>query len=631
MIEISTKKIQFKDKNEIILKNIELDSSLKCFILIDSWEKSFAEVILNKILDNILWKITKENTYRDFWIALENTNIAIKAWKKEWWNSDSLNIIVALLNEKNLLFSTIWNPSWYLIKKENEILEITEKDDSRNEFSFISSWGIENEEIVIICTDKLLHHLSKSDILDSIETNSLEDIANNLEITLIEEKLKNNIWFIVIKNSYFKDIKEDKFIHIKNKFIKALDNSIVKRIIAIYMLCKENVLKQKKWARSIILLLWIIFSFFILYSTISSIITKTGKTVVINDSKKDLEDARDYIKLASENISNSEIFSENLKKWEGLIVSLKTKKLFSTDIEKLEDDIRTIKKQFNLVETFEDKEDKLIYRWLPNWVIKIIEIKWSIYVLTTKSVIWPIINNTKKPWEYVDSELWNDTFTDINEIDWDIFLTTKLWKVVSFGKNWFFKFFDVKWQTKWEEYKNVKTYNIYLYTLSSAWNQIYKHKKFGDTFEEWIPYLTPEDSKSFNNIIDIAIDWWMYLLRKDLTVVKVFKSPKYRIEKLILNKLPKNYNIEENSPPPRIISWSNLKYVYMFLNNKIWVFKTNTPNFNWTKDLTYLWQIEWLTKIIDFNVYRDWEIYALNSNWIYKISFEVSDNKLILK
>jgi hypothetical protein len=48
------KKIDFKKKNTIILKNIELDESLKCFILIDSEEKKFSEIIQNKIIDNII-------------------------------------------------------------------------------------------------------------------------------------------------------------------------------------------------------------------------------------------------------------------------------------------------------------------------------------------------------------------------------------------------------------------------------------------------------------------------------------------------------------------------------------------------------------------------------------------------
>lgn len=630
MIEISSKKIEFKKKNDIILKNIELDSDLKCLILIDSSEKKFSEIILNKIIDNVIWKIWKDNTYKDLSIALENTNVAIKSWKQEWWLEWELNIIIAILNDKSLIFSTIWNPSCYLIKKDNEILEITEKDDNKKEFSFISSWEVWSEELVIMCSDRLLHHVSKSDILDSIESSEIDDISNNLEVTIIEEKLNKNIWFVVIKNSYFKEEKNDVFCHVKLYFYKMLDNNFVKKSIALCMISRDKILEQKKWIRAAILLVWIIFSFFILYSTINSIIKTTWKTEVINDSKKDLQDAKDFVRLASENISNQEVFAENIKKAEDLLNSLREKNLFLTDIEKLDDDIKTIKKQFNLVETFDESNDKLIYWSLPNWTIKITEIRWAIYAITKNSVIWPIIW-TNKAKEYFFKEIWSDTFVDIVTIDSDVFLVTKAWKIVWFEKNGFFKYYDVKWQTKWEDFKNVKTYNTYLYALSINWNQIYKHRKFGTTFEQGAPYLTTDDAKTFNDIIDIAIDWWIYLLKKDLTLLKVFNNPKYRIEKLVLNKLPKNYDIEAWSHSPKLVAWSKLKYVYMFLNNKVWVFRTNSPNFNETKTLTYVWQIDSLNKIIDFTVYRDWEIYALNKNWIYKINFEVSDNKLILK
>jgi hypothetical protein len=68
------------------------------------------------------------------------------------------------------------------------------------------------------------------------------------------------------------------------------------------------------------------------------------------------------------------------------------------------------------------------------------------------------------------------------------------------------------------------------------------------------------------------------------------------------------------------------------MNNKIWIFKTNSTNFKDTKSLTYIWQIEWDTKEIkDFYVNHDWEIEVLNENWIYKINFEISDDRLLLR
>lgn len=630
MIEVSSKKIEFKKKNDIILKTIELDTDLRCFILIDTEEKKFSEIILWRIIDNVIWKISKQSAYKDLSIALENTNTIIKTWRQEGEIDWGLSIIVAVLNDKNIIFSTIWTPSCYLVKKEKEVLEITEKDDNKKEFLYISNWELGNEELIIMCSDRLLHHISKSDILDSIDVSNVDDISNNLEITLLEEKVNKNIGFIVIKNSYFKENTNKTFSFVKNYLYKALDNNFTKKSIAMYMISKEKVLKQKKSIRSVILLLGIILSFFVLFSTVSSIITKTWQTAVVNDSKKDLQNAKDLIKLASENISNQSVFDENLKKAEDLLAKLRDQKLFLTDIEKIDEDIKTIKKQFNLVETFDERTDNLIYKWLPVWTIKVINIKWALYTITKNSILGPIIwwNKAK---EYMYKELWEDSFVDVAVVDSAIFLVTKTGKIISFEKNWFFKNYTVEWQTKWEDFKFVKTYNTYLYTLAANWNQVYKHKLFWDSFEKWVPYLEEQDTKTLNNIMDIAIDGWIYLLKNDLSLVKVFRNPTYRIEKLVLNKLPKNYDIEPNTHTPRIIVWSKLKYVYMFLNNKIWIFRTNSPNFNQTKTLTYIWQIDWVSKIIDFAIYRDGEVYILNKNGIFRVNFEVSDNKLILK
>lgn len=630
MIEVSSKKIEFKKKNDIILKTIELDTDLRCFILIDTEEKKFSEIILWRIIDNVIWKISKQSAYKDLSIALENTNTIIKTWRQEWELDWSLSIIVAILNDKNIIFSTIWTPSCYLVKKEKEVLEITEKDDNKKEFLYISNWELGNEELIIMCSDRLLHHISRSDILDSIDVSNVDDISNNLEVTLLEEKVNKNIWFIVIRNSYYKENTNKTLSFLKNYLFRALDNNFIKKSIAMYMISKEKVLKQKKSIRSIILLLGIILSFFVLFSTVSSIITKTWQTEVVNDSKKDLQNAKDLIKLASENISNQSVFDENLRKAEDILAKLRDQKLFLTDIEKIDEDIKTIKKQFNLVETFEERTDNLIYKWLPAWTIKVINIKWALYTITKNSILGPIIW-WKPAKEYMYKELWDDSFVDVALVDSSIFLVTKTGKIISFEKNWFFKNYTVKWQVKWEDFKSIKTYNTYLYTLSANWNQIYKHKLFWDSFEKWVPYLEEQDTKNHNNIMDIAIDWGIFLFKKDLSLVKVFRSPTYRIEKLVLNKLPKNYDIEPNTASPRIIVWSKLKYVYMFLNNKIWIFRTNSPNFNQTKTLTYVWQIDWVSKIVDFAIYRDGEVYILNKNGIFRVNFEVSDNKLILK
>ena len=100
-----------------------------------------------------------------------------------------------------------------------------------------------------------------------------------------------------------------------------------------------------------------------------------------------------------------------------------------------------------------------------------------------------------------------------------------------------------------------------------------------------------------------------------------------------MKKLPKNYNIEtESLSKIELTTRSDLNYVYLLLNKKIWVFKPNTNNYKNTQYLTYVWQIEWQDfDIIDFYINYDGEILVLNETGIHKLNFEISDDTLIIR
>jgi hypothetical protein len=95
-------------------------------------------------------------------------------------------------------------------------------------------------------------------------------------------------------------------------------------------------------------------------------------------------------------------------------------------------------------------------------------------------------------------------------------------------------------------------------------------------------------------------------LKKDLSIIKFYNSPKYRLENLVINKLPDNYKNEDESKKIELKTRSELKYVYMLLNNKIWIFKPNTNDYKSTKSLNYIGQIESpKSEIINFFVNYD--------------------------
>ena len=251
------------------------------------------------------------------------------------------------------------------------------------------------------------------------------------------------------------------------------------------------------------------------------------------------------------------------------------------------------------------------------------------YIIQKKSIIWPILT-TQKPQIYVFDKLWeNEEFIDWLFIENNLFLLTNTSKIVKFTKNWYFNFVNVVGQNKWEDMKYISWYSTNLYTLWKD-QQINKHSPTWNDFKAAETYLKKEDLTQIWEVLSIAIDGWFYILKKDLTVVKFFSNP-YRLESIMLNKLPKNYTLDE-SKKAQIIARSNLNYVYFLLNDKIWIFKPNTTNYKNTQNLTYIWQIEWATKTInDFYVNYDWEIIVLNDNWLYKLNFEISDDKIIIR
>jgi hypothetical protein len=212
-----------------------------------------------------------------------------------------------------------------------------------------------------------------------------------------------------------------------------------------------------------------------------------------------------------------------------------------------------------------------------------------------------------------------------------MYLLTSLSKVVKFTKNWYFSYIDVTWQSKWEKSKEIDSYGQNIYLVWQQDNQIYKHPVFWNEFKAWSKYLNDGDLTQIWEILSIAIDWGVYILKKDLSIIKFFSKP-YRLEKIVINKLPENYKVESKGSIIDLKSRADLNYVYLLMNNKIWIFKTNSNDYKSTKSLTYIWQIEWAKEEIkDFYINHDGEIELLNNKWIYKINFEISDDKLLIR
>ena len=633
MFEISSKKVDFEKENTLIKRNINLDENLDCFILINTDNANFWDLILNNILDFLIDKISKENAYTDFSLALENINSFIKTWEIDSDKKLQLDIIIWVLNNNNYIFSNIWKSSCYLINNNNEVIELTNKEENKKEFNFVSSWDIWDNEIIVSSTKRLLNYLSKSDLLDGLILSEDINIFNkNIKNILLSELLEENVLVSSLKYTSLKnEEKLTKLDLIKDHLIKWLDNKASKNVIAYCLVLKDRLNTQSKIIKNIALLSWITIWIIFLYSILSTVVWITTQNDQKELAKENIIKAKTYIRIASENIANPDAFELNIKSAEDLLIEIEEDQIFLNDISKINDDINILKKQFNKIEIFEENQDNIIYNWEFENPIKIIKNNLKPYIVTAKGVVWPILPSIKAKNYTFNSLGENENFIDATFI-WDnMYLLTSLSKIVKFNKSWYFSYMDVTWQQTWEKAKEISSYAQNIYLTWKEDNQIYKHPIHGSSFKTWEWYLKEDDLTQIWKIRSIAIDWAFYILKEDLSIIKFYSYP-YRIEKLIINKLPKNYDIEDENSIIDLKARFDLKYVYLLMNNKIWIFQPNTTNSKNTKSLTYIGQIEWdKNEIKDFFINHDWEIIILNKKGLYKINFEISDDRLLIR
>lgn len=634
MIDYNIVKIENTNSNKIIVKNVSLDFKLDFFMVIDSNDLDFSNIIENKILDFVIDKISLENTYKDFSSALEKINNILKDYRKIKEEDKYINILLWVLNKNDFIFSNIWKPSLYLIKDTNETIEITDKEENKKEFNYIFEWNLENNDILIISTSRLLDYLSYSDFNDSVTLDKIERINKNIELILNSEKLNKNIWTLALKYTNEEKLKEKKseFIESCSKVsLKLMDNNFIKLLFAYFKIANEKIEEKSKLVKNILLVIWMIIATVFLYTILSWVIWTATEEKNTSKNLELLETAKKFKTIASNNYTNSDVFSLNIEKAENIIAELKWKKLFLENIKTLEEQIDIIRKTFNHIEPWIENEKNLLYKIptsIKDKIIKVLKIDKKLYLITKNEIIWPIWDNTE-PKVNNFKDLGNDEYIDATPLQNNILLLTKKWKIVEFTKSHNFSFKDVLNQETWEKADSITSFWWKLYLKSKENNQIYKHEKSWVNFKKASPYLKTQDSTSIK-IEDIAIDWWFYILKKDLSIVKFFSSP-YRIENIrITNDLPTNFT-NLNTSKTRIIARNDLSYVYILLNNKIWVFKPNTKFFTKTKSLSYLGQIEsnW-EKIKNFYVEKDWTLIVLNKNWIYSVSFNENDWKILV-
>ena len=94
MFEASSITVNFNKENKVIDKKVNLDENLDCFILISSSDDNLPDLILNKILDAVINKISIKDTYNDFSVTLDVVNAFLKTWMQNNEKIYDLDVVV---------------------------------------------------------------------------------------------------------------------------------------------------------------------------------------------------------------------------------------------------------------------------------------------------------------------------------------------------------------------------------------------------------------------------------------------------------------------------------------------------------------------------------------------------------
>lgn len=622
--------------------------------IINIWEKTTiyitifdkisynVSLISNKIIDVFLSNIKasddEKKAKENFSYSLDEINILLNKLRNSWENFSNLNIFVWLYTEDNFYFSKIGSPSCYLIGKS--VSEATYEDEKEENFEYISDGKIENWQALLISNRRVLDYITKADISEVFEKDyaSAEQIKDELSRELEKESSWEEIDIIIIKKEQVPEVIEvSKKENIVSEIIWNIEKSdIMKKISGIYFKAKQKIEKKENIVKNSVFISGILVSFVLLYFLISSAATITNNNnKILAENKEKLNNAVIYRDIANQNMNNPTTFNVNIEKAERLALEVKDKNLFTKDTNEILETVDALKKQFNWVESFNEWNESL-FAWDLSNIVKTLVINKKIFIVEKNKINWPVINWViTKTWDFSP---YNEEIVDAFEDTNSIVLLTKSGYIYKYFMDNSFKKLETQDGQNFEKSNLIRVYNQSLYLVNSDRNQIFRYKKVWEKYGSKKSYLIDADKDKYslnNGINTIDIDWWIYIVSDNLVMKKLFVFPEYKLQNIILNKLPNNYDLQSKNSSVKMIARNNLSYIYLFFNNKIWVFEPNSRRYQDVSGLTYIGQIEWSkSQIEDVYIKHDnnnnWEALVSTKNWLFKLNFEINPEEWII-
>ena len=633
MLETDIRKIQFHGDNYLKVQHVNLDEELDIVLLVSCDDEKLAGLLDSKILDAMIDRIHPKNVYKDFSSALENINNFLGNWKSQQETIQSLSAIIGVYYKKTFYFSTIGKASCYLYNSNGEIIEVSDKNDSPTDFNFISSGDIWDGESLILASMRLLEILSSDDLKDGVISGHMKRSGENIEYILLQENIPYNIGVASLQKEFtYKEHSSEWMERAKYYTFKIFDNDYAKRVLGYIYHLRDKL--SGKGVKTQQLALWgiLIGGTIFLYVLVSGFLHVTSQTQSSEDLKQALIDADTAITTASENINNEDIYTLNMESAEELIKQVEQAGLYLGDVAKLKDEMNILQKQYNGIESFTPNTSNTLTTFeSPKNVIKLVSVSDKLYGVFDTSVYGPILTGVEPKLANFTELSGGDRFIDATVVGDQIVLITSQGKVVNYTvSSSYFSYVDVTGQDTWEKSSLIEGYAANIYMLSDSGNQILRHVRQGETYSAGDSYLSDADANSMGKIKAIAVDGGIYILKSDGSMLKLFRSPSYRLESLALNKLPKNYSITDTQRV-QLAARIDLNYVYLLVDNRLMVFKPNSNRWQDTKSLDFIGQIEGNgMEIESFYVQSDWKIQLISKDGVFTLDYTVTDSWLVI-
>lgn len=588
-----------------------------------------SEILANAIATGLSEK--PQDAYAAFSQVLERINKQLLSIAQSQ-PLDGLDAFVGMFDGGSLHFSLVGSKISGLLVKEEKITDICAgMATDGHEFGYVSSGRLAPDEWVYISHVDLPQAISADDLEALITVTQADRHAVLLESLYEKAGITEGVETIIIRgeSDALPTGWADRAVWARTKITEWWNQLTTDpRVRRVLEKVKSKVNIQDRRVRAGLFLGGVVVCAGLLYLTISTLLGGQASFLIPEEYKTKLIEARRLVDEAARSSTDKVAATKLLTDANRLVFDTRDKGFYLKDTQSLVNDIESLKKQLNGVETA--KADRTNALWIPSDKefsgIALVQLSGKPYVVGKESLIGPLIDGSlPKTYSYPENVKAVSAGVTSND---RLYILTDKGGVLEFSKDTFLPA-KAEGPKGWLPSGQLATYDQNVYLLAADGTQIWRYRpspKGG--FGEAAPLL---ENTSRKQLLSFSIDGGAYLLNQDLSMDKAFVTPQFSRISVRLNGLPDGYDTADNKTP-RVIASPDLNYVYVLLNGRVWIFDPGTKNYRAVTSLKYLGQIEISGAPADaILVVRDGEIIVTNAQGVYVAKFDVVNGKVAIR